>query len=182
VPRLPGGAEIRSTGGPRSRIMSAMSIAAGKVVNIAYTLKDDAGKVLDTSDGKKPLEYLHGTGAIVPGLEKALEGKDKGAVVEVSLAPEEAYGRRDDTLIRNIPTRRLGKVKPEVGRRYQIDVQGGVMIVLVKAIKGDYVTVDPNHPLADMNLHFKVEVVAVRDATPEEMAHGHSHGEGHHHH
>jgi FKBP-type peptidyl-prolyl cis-trans isomerase SlyD len=175
-------AEIRSTGGRWWRIMSAMSIAAGKVVSINYTLKDDGGELLDSSEGKKPLDYLHGTDAIVPGLEKALEGKEAGAVVEVSLTPDQAYGKRDETLIRNVPVRRLGKAKIQVGGRYPMEVADGMMMVLVTAIKGDYATVDPNHPLADMNLHFHVEVVSIRDATPEEMAHGHPHGEGDHHH
>jgi FKBP-type peptidyl-prolyl cis-trans isomerase SlyD len=159
-----------------------MQIAAQKAVTIGYTLKDDAGKVLDSSEGGEPLTYLHGTGDIVPGLEKALEGKQVGDAISVSLSPEEAYGHRDERQVRNIPLRKLPKGKVEAGMQYEVTTEAGPMLALVTAVKGDYATIDANHPLAGMSLHFDVNVVAVRDATPEELEHGHVHGPGDHHH
>jgi FKBP-type peptidyl-prolyl cis-trans isomerase SlyD len=159
-----------------------MQIANQKAVTIGYTLKDDAGKVLDTSEGGEPLTYLHGTGDIVPGLEKALDGKQVGDAISVSLAPEEAYGHRDEGQVRNVPLRKLPKGKVEVGMQYEVTTEAGPMLALVTAVRGDYATIDANHPLAGMRLHFDVNVVAVRDATPEELEHGHVHGPGDHHH
>jgi|1185.fasta_scaffold389851_2 FKBP-type peptidyl-prolyl cis-trans isomerase SlyD len=159
-----------------------MQIAAQKAVTIGYTLKDDAGKVLDSSDGGEPLTYLHGAGDIVPGLEKALDGKQVGDAISVSLSPEEAYGQRDERQVRNVPLRKLPKGKVEVGMQYEVTTEAGPMLALVTAVRGDYATIDANHPLAGMRLHFDVKVVEVRDATAEELEHGHVHGAGDHHH
>jgi len=161
--------------------------AANKVVTIEYTLKNDAGEVLDTSEGGEPLSYIHGAEQIVPGLERALEGKGAGDEVQVVLAPADGYGSRDDKLVLNIPVRKLkgpketkGRVAP--GMRFHVQAGGAMRVGTVLAIKGDYATVDANHPLADQTLHFAVKVSAVRDATAEEREHGHVHGEGGHHH
>jgi len=159
-----------------------MQIAAQKAVTIGYTLKDDAGKVLDSSEGGEPLTYLHGAGDIVPGLEKALDGKQVGDEISVSLSPEEAYGQRDERQVRNVPLRKLPKGKVEVGMQYEVTTEAGPMLALVTAVRGDYATIDANHPLAGMRLHFDVKVVEVRDATAEELEHGHVHGPGDHHH
>jgi len=159
-----------------------MQIAAQKAVTIGYTLKDDAGKVLDSSDGGEPLTYLHGAGDIVPGLEKALDGKQVGDALSVSLSPEEAYGQRDERQVRNVPLRKLPKGKVEVGMQYEVTTEAGPMLALVTAVRGDYATIDANHPLAGMRLHFDVKVVEVRDATAEELEHGHVHGAADHHH
>ncbi|HEX3904951.1 MAG TPA: peptidylprolyl isomerase [Polyangia bacterium] len=159
-----------------------MQITDQKAVTIHYTLKDDAGEVLDTSRGRDPLNYLQGAGNVVPGLEKALAGKEAGATIAVTLAPEEAYGPRDDGNVRNVPLRKLsadGKVT--AGTRCRVQTADGAQLAQVVAVRGDYATVDLNHPLAGMQLHFDVEVVAVRDATPEELGHGHVHGPGGHH-
>jgi FKBP-type peptidyl-prolyl cis-trans isomerase SlyD len=158
-----------------------MQIGAQKAVTIGYTLKDDEGRVLDSSEGGEPLTYLHGSGDIVPGLEKALDGKQPGDAVSVSLAPDEAYGPRDEGHVRNIPLRKLPPGKVEVGMQYQITTEAGPMMALVMAVRGDYATIDANHPLAGMRLHFDVKVIEVRDATKEELEHGHVHGAGHHH-
>jgi len=159
-----------------------MQVADKKAVSISYTLKDDAEKVLDTSEGRPPLVYLHGTGSIVPGLEKALEGKQSGDEVHVDLSAADAYGHRDENKIRKVPLRKLPAGKVTVGTRYRVQTDGGPVSALVTAIQGDYATIDANHPLADMNLHFDVKVVDVRDATPDELAHGHAHGpDGHNH-
>jgi FKBP-type peptidyl-prolyl cis-trans isomerase SlyD len=158
-----------------------MQIADQKAVTIHYTLKDDEGTVLDSSRGREPLGYLQGAENIVPGLEKALAGKAVGETVQVILTPEEGYGLRDDKNVRNVPLRKLSEGKVTVGTQCQLRTRDGVQIATVTAVRGDYATVDLNHPLAGMRLHFDVEVVAVRDATPEELTHGHVHGPGGHH-
>jgi FKBP-type peptidyl-prolyl cis-trans isomerase SlyD len=160
----------------------APAIADKTAVTIAYTLKDDADKVLDSSEGKDPLTYLHGTGNIVPGLEKALTGKKTGDVVKVSLPAGEAYGPRDDKRVRNVPLRKLPDGKVVAGMRYRVQTDHGPIAALVTAVKGDYATVDMNHPFAGMTLHFEVTVLGVREATAEELEHRHVHGAGGHHH
>jgi FKBP-type peptidyl-prolyl cis-trans isomerase SlyD len=160
----------------------AVQIQPKTVVTIEYTLKDDAGEILDKSEGRGPLTYLHGAGNLVPGLEKALEGKAAGDSVEVSVAPAEGYGERTDKLIRKIPLRKIQDPRPQPGKRYRAQVDDGLRIVLVTALSGDYASVDANHPLAGMTLHFAVKIVEVREATAEELSHGHVHGKGGHHH
>lgn len=159
-----------------------MEIADRRAVTITYTLRDDADKVLESSEGRDPLTYLHGVGNVVPGLEKALTGKKTGDVVKVSLTPTEAYGARDEKRVRNVPLRKLPEAKVRAGQRYRVQTERGPIMVLVTAVKGDYATVDMNHPFAGMNLHFDVTVVGVREATAEEMEHGHVHEPGGHHH
>ena len=158
-----------------------MQIASNKAVTIHYTLKDDEGNVLDSSDGREPLTYLHGGGNIVPGLEAALEGKVEGDAIQATLTPEQAYGQRDEANVRNIPVRKLQDGKPKVGMRYRVQTPDGYEVALVTAVRGDYATVDGNHPLAGKTLHFDVKVVGVREATAEELEHGHVHGPGGHH-
>jgi FKBP-type peptidyl-prolyl cis-trans isomerase SlyD len=159
-----------------------MQIAPRTAVTIDYTLKDDSGEVLDSSEGKKPLTYLHGLGNLVPGLEKALEGKGAGESLEVSLTPEEGYGHHDDKLVRKLPLRKLADKNPQPGRRTRAQFDDGLRFALVTSVSGDYATVDGNHPLAGKTLHFAVKIVAVREATKDELEHGHVHdGDGHHH-
>ena len=153
-----------------------MQIAENTVVSIEYTLKDDEGAVLDTSDGREPLDFLFGAGNIIPGLEKALAGKAVGDAIDTVVSPEEGYGTRDAKLVRNLPIRKLADKSPQVGRRYRAQLEDGVAFVLVTAVKGDYVSIDANHPLADKTLHFSVKVAGVRAATEEEQSHGHVHG------
>jgi FKBP-type peptidyl-prolyl cis-trans isomerase SlyD len=157
-------------------------IEAHKVVSIEYTLTSAAGEVIDSSVGRDPLVYLHGAENIVPGLEKALEGKSAGDTIEVAVPPEEGYGERDARNVRNVPMRRLPDGKAQVGQRLRVDTEQGPRTVMVTAIKGDYATIDANHPLAGHTLHFKVKVMEVRDATAQELEHGHVHGpHGHDH-
>jgi FKBP-type peptidyl-prolyl cis-trans isomerase SlyD len=158
-----------------------MQIGANKAVTFHYSLRDDAGQVLDSSDGRPPLTYLHGQGNIVPGLEKALEGKQAGDEVKTTIPPEEGYGPRDEENVQNIPRRKLPEGKIAPGMQLRLQTNQGPIVVLVKAVEGDYVSVDANHPLAGMTLHFEVKVVEVREATSEEMEHGHVHGPGGHH-
>ena len=161
-----------------------MIIAANKVVRIDYTLTDDQSNVIDSSQGGEPLAYLHGARNIIPGLETALEGKKTGDQLNVRVAPADAYGERDDRLVQMVP-REMFEDNTEITTGMQFhsaDPEGNVTVVTVTNVSNDTVTVDANHPLAGVPLTFAVTVVDVRDATPEEVTHGHVHGpEGHHH-
>lgn len=160
-----------------------MEIAADRVVTIHYTLKDDGGAVLDSSAGGEPLAYIQGHGNLVSGLEKALEGKQGGNTLAVVVAPADGYCKRDEALIQRVPKRSLqgaGDIKK--GMQFQTRTEDGMRLFTVTAVIGDMVTLDGNHPLADQTLHFDVEVVSVREATTEELEHGHVHGAGGHHH
>jgi len=160
-----------------------MQIAKGTVVSINYTLTDDANNVIDSSAGGEPLAYIHGADNIIPGLEKALAGKTAGDRLEVSVSPQEAYGLRDEALAQVIPRDRFESAQDiEIGMQFQTPTSDGVSVVTVTGVDNENVTVDANHPLAGMTLHFSVEVVAVRSATSEELDHGHVHGPGGHHH
>jgi FKBP-type peptidyl-prolyl cis-trans isomerase SlyD len=161
-----------------------MQIAHDKVVLIHYTLRNDAGELLDSSSGGDALAYLHGQGNIIPGLEKALEGKQAGDKLSVKVEPAEGYGQRDARLVQQVPRRQFGDANVQPGMQFHAQTsQGQNRVVTVTHIAGDMVTVDGNHPLAGENLHFDVEVEDVRDATAEELEHGHVHGpDGHHHH
>jgi FKBP-type peptidyl-prolyl cis-trans isomerase SlyD len=157
-----------------------MKIAKNTVVTFDYKLTNDAGEVLDTSEGAAPLDYLHGAENIVPGLEKALEGKSVGDQLNVSVSPEEGYGPRDEELIQAVPREMFqGVDELEVGMQFQAESEHGVHVVRIASVNGDEVTVDANHPLAGETLHFDVTVRGVREASGEELEHGHVHAEGH---
>jgi FKBP-type peptidyl-prolyl cis-trans isomerase SlyD len=160
-----------------------MKIAHEKVVSIHYTLTNSEGTVLDSSSGNQPLAYLHGFGNIIPGLENALEGKVSGDKLSVTVEPEQGYGPRDERLVQAVP-RSAFKGVEDIAPGMQFQAQGpqGARLVVVTQVGDDEVTVDANHPLAGQTLHFDVEVSEVRDATAEELEHGHVHGpDGHHH-
>ena len=160
-----------------------MTIAHNSVVTIHYTLKDDAGQVIDSSREGDPIAYLHGHGNLVPGLERELQGKGTGDKVSVSVTPEEGYGQYDQKLVQQVPRRAMqGVGKITVGMRLHAQTPEGPRAVTVTRLVGDMVTIDGNHPLAGKNLNFDVEITDVRDATEEELSHGHVHGEGGHHH
>jgi len=161
-----------------------MLIAANKAVSIEYTLTNDAGEVIDSSAGGAPLVYLQGAGNIIPGLEKALEGKQVGDDLDVAIEPEDAYGEYAAELVSTLSRSMFeGVDELEVGMQFHASAPAGQMqIVTIRDLDGDDVTVDGNHPLAGQRLHFKVKVVDIRDASQEEVAHGHVHGEGGHHH
>jgi FKBP-type peptidyl-prolyl cis-trans isomerase SlyD len=153
------------------------------VVTIHYTLKDDAGTILDSSAGGEPLTYLQGHGNLVAGLERALEGRQEGNSLAVVVSPADGYGTRDESLVQRVPKRSLqgaGAVKK--GMQFQARTEDGMRLFTVAAVIGDMVTLDGNHPLADQTLHFEVQIVGVREATAEELEHGHVHGAGGHHH
>ena len=160
-----------------------MEIAADRVVLIHYTLKDDNGAVIDTSAGAEPLAYIQGHGNLVAGLEKALEGKQDGDAVAVAVAPADGYGIRDAALVQRVPKRSMqGSGEIKKGMQFQARTDDGMRVFTVTAVTGDMVTLDGNHPLADKTLNFDVEIVSVREATTEELEHGHVHGAGGHHH
>ncbi len=160
-----------------------MIATANTVVSIDYTLTDEEGEVLDTSEGGQPLTYLHGTGQIIPGLEAALEGQSKGAALKVSVAPEDGYGEYDDSLVAEVELDRFpNAAEIEVGDQFQANTPEGPRVVTVIEIGDDAITIDANHALAGVTLTFDVKIVDVRAATAEEIAHGHVHGPGGHHH
>lgn len=160
-----------------------MQIASRKVVTIDYTLTNDEGEVLDTSKGAEPLVFLHGSGNIIPGLETALEGKQEGDSLKVTVEPEHGYGERDEELVQSLPRDRFpAEEQIEVGMQFKAQSDQGPVVVTVVDVDDQSVTIDGNHPLAGMKLTFDVTVVDVRDATLEELTHGHVHGKGGHHH
>jgi FKBP-type peptidyl-prolyl cis-trans isomerase SlyD len=160
-----------------------MKIEKDKVVSIDYTLTDSESEVIDSSEGGAPLSYLHGNGNLVPGLEKALEGKTTGESLKVSIPPEEGYGARDDQKMGEIPRSAFtGAPDVQPGMQFQARGPQGTQTVTVVAVENDTVIVDGNHPLAGETLNFDVTVREIRDATAEELQHGHAHGAGGHHH
>ena len=160
-----------------------MTVEANKVVSIHYTLTNDAGELLDTSSGSEPLFYIHGSGNIVPGLERAMEGKKPGDAFDVDVSSEEGYGARNDEMIQKVPKTAFQNVEDlEIGMSFQAQTGGGMHIFIITDIDDEHVTADGNHPLAGENLHFKIEVVDIREPTKEELSHGHVHGPGGHHH
>ncbi|HKL78699.1 MAG TPA: peptidylprolyl isomerase [Gammaproteobacteria bacterium] len=160
-----------------------MQAEKNRVVTIEYTLKDGDDQVIDTSEGREPLAYIHGNGMLIPGLESALEGKEPGAEVNVTLAPEDGYGERDDSMVLQIPREQFeGVDQIEPGMQFQAETDEGVQILTVLEAGDNEVTVDGNHPLAGVTLNFDVNVQDVREAEQEELDHGHVHGTGGHEH
>lgn len=160
-----------------------MQIAERTVASFHYTLTDDAGRVIDSSAGHAPLTYLHGAGNIVPGLEKAMIGRSTGDAFDVVVAPEDGYGEPNEMLVQVVPRAAFQGVEElAVGMEFQAHTPQGPMSVSIAKIEGDEITVDGNHPLAGRTLHFAIEVTDVREASLEEVMHGHVHGEGGHHH
>lgn len=160
-----------------------MKVAKNTVVSLNYTLKNNEGEVLDTSEGREPLVYLHGVGALIPGLENVLEGEGEGSKVSTVIKPEDAYGHRTDDLLHKVPKSGFtGDEEMQEGMRVQLETENGPAIAVISKIEGEEVTLDLNHPLAGMELHFDVEVVGIREAQQEEIDHGHAHGPGGHHH
>jgi len=156
-----------------------MSLLIGDklVVTIHYNLTDNSGKMLDSSEGKNPLAYLHGSGNIIPGLEKALIGKVQGAKLQVKVEPTEGYGELRPELEQVVQKSMFqGVDSVEVGMAFEAAAPDGArQQIIVKKVEGDQITIDANHPLAGVTLNFDVEVVGVREATQEELAHGHVH-------
>jgi len=160
-------------------------ITKNKVVSVSYCLKNMQGEELDRADSSKPLEYLHGSGNIVPGLENALDGLKVGDKKEVTVKPEDGYGEILADLKMEVERKMFpADQKIALGMRFMADLSDGKKHPFnIVDIKDDKVHIDGNHPLAGQTLQFSIEIMKVRDATPEELKHGHAHGEGsgHHH-
>lgn len=160
-----------------------MKISQDSVVSLHYTLKDEGGTTIDQSSGE-PLAYLHGHGQIVPGLERELAGRSTGEKLQVHVSPAEGYGEYDAARLQKVP-REAFKSIPELHEGMSLATRtrsGAHVEVVVREIGPDVVTVDGNHPLAGKDLFFDIEIVEVRAASEEELAHQHVHGPGGHHH
>ena len=160
----------------------ALLISDKLAVSMHYTLTDDDGNTLDSSEGSDPLTYLHGANNIIPGLEKELVGKVVGDKLQVKVSAADGYGEINDELIQSVDKGLFQGVETiEPGMIFQAQDPNGMMQrILVKAVEGDQITVDANHPLAGMPLTFDVEIVTVREASEEEIEHGHCHDGGCH--
>ncbi|MEZ4798754.1 MAG: peptidylprolyl isomerase [Flavobacteriales bacterium] len=159
-----------------------MQISNEKVAAIHYTLRDNDGKVLDSSEGKDPLYYLHGFGNLIPGMEEGLEGKAVGDKFTIKVSPEKGYGVRSEEAVQKVPREAFGEADVQLGMQFRAGNENGQYVVTVVEIGADTVTVDANHPLAGVELNFDVEVMEVREASAEEVSHGHVHGpHGHNH-
>lgn len=161
-----------------------MSISQNQVVTIHYTVTDAASnEVIDSSEGGQPMVYLHGHQNIIPGLENALEGKAAGDKLNVEVGAADAYGEYSEERVQQVPLEAFeGVEKVEPGMAFTAQTEHGPVSIVVTEIKDDVATVDANHPLAGKSLKFDVEVAEVREATVEELEHGHVHGEGGHEH
>lgn len=158
-----------------------MQITDKTAVSFHYTLTNPSGEQLDSSRGEEPLLYLHGAGNIIAGLEAALAGKSAGDTFSVTIPPAEGYGELAPEMVQVVSKKMFEGMDVEVGMQFHADVSHGSGIITITEIDGDDVTIDGNHPLAGETLIFDVEVVDVRPATDDEMAHGHIHGAGCHH-
>ncbi len=161
-----------------------MKIKKHAVVTIDYELKDDDGNIIDTSAGGDSMHYLHGTHTIIEDLEKALEGKKAGGSLSLTISPEEGYGVRDDSMIQSVAKDMFeDQSLVKVGEQFVAqDPSGENLTVTISKVTDDKVIIDGNHPLAGKNLNFELEIKEVREATQEEVDHGHVHGPGGHHH
>ena len=153
-----------------------MQVEKNKVVEIEYTLKDDNGRVVDSSEGGEPLSYIQGVGNLIPGVESALEGKSSGERVQITVPPETGYGMRNESLVLSVERDKFSEIEDlREGLRFQMDTPDGSMVFSVVEVGDAEVVVDGNHPLAGMTLNFDITIQSVRDATPEELEHGHVH-------
>ena len=156
-----------------------MNITKNSVVTFHYALSDNEGKLLDSSHGQDAFTYIQGMSMIVPGLEQQMEGKQAGAAFKAVIAPEHGYGTFDIQLVQRVPLAKFGEQKVEEGMQFQGGEHG---VFTVKEVTEENVLLDGNHPLAGVTLNFDIEILTVREATPDELSHGHVHGEGGHHH
>lgn len=164
---------------PRTGRATIMKIAKNKVVHIDYKLTNSNNQIIDQSKDGQPLPYLHGNGNLIPGLESALEGKASGEELKVTVQPGDAYGERDEARVFEVPRSAFqGADNIEPGMRFQARTQKGIDLLTVVEVGSDKVRVDANHPLAGETLHFEVKIGEIREATEEELAHGHIHAHG----
>ncbi len=160
-----------------------MQIGPDTVVNFHYTLRDDAGKELESSRGGDPATYLHGANNIIPGLESAMTGKADGESFSATVNPEDGYGLRDEDRVQRVPIKHLSfKGKLRAGAVVQLSTSEGLRTVTVVKPGRHTADIDTNHPLAGQTLTFEIEVLETRSASAEELSHGHAHGPGGHQH
>lgn len=159
-----------------------MAISENSVVTLDFSVSNANGELLDSTEDKQPLEYLHGTGYLVAGLEAELDNKVVGEDFDITLAPEQAYGERDEALVQSVPGELFDGMEVSEGDTFVAETDEGHRPVTIVEVAEEYVKVDGNHPLAGMTLTFKGVVRAIRPATEEEIAHGHVHGEHDHDH
>ncbi len=165
------------------QLVEEMSIEKDKVVYFHYTLTGEDGKAFETSINSHPMTYLHGHNNILPALEAEFEGKNQGDAFQVTLSPEQAYGQRNEAGVQRIPIKHLAtKGKLQKGQAVKVNTDQGMRDVTIVKVGKFNVDVDTNHPLAGMTITFDVSIEEVRDAEAEELAHGHVHGVGGHHH
>jgi len=158
-----------------------MKINQNKIASLAYTLKNDNGDILDKADENDPFLYMHGAGGIIKGLENALNEKEVNDSFHIIVAPDEAYGERDEKLTESVPRTMFEGIPDEemvAGAQFHAQTPQGNQVITVASIDGDTVNIDANHPLAGQTLHFDVAVLDIREATEDEIAHGHPHVEG----
>ena len=156
-----------------------MKIGNGCVVRMNYTLRDESGVTIESSEGREPLTYLHGLGHLIPGLEKTLDGSQAGLKTTVTVRPQDAYGEKDpQAVIRAERSDFPEGLTLEPGGEVQAETPAGPITFSVMSLEGADVVLDANHPLAGKTLTFDVEVLEVREATADELAHGHVHGPG----
>jgi FKBP-type peptidyl-prolyl cis-trans isomerase SlyD len=153
-----------------------------RVISFHYKLTNNTGETLDSSEGKQPLIFMEGAGQIIPALEHALKSLKVGDKKKVEIKAEQAYGQHDPKRVIEIPLDQMPKQKINVGDQFRSSREQNSPPVTVTKVSDSHVTLDTNHPLAGMDLTFDVEITEVRDATPDEVAHGHAHGPGGHHH
>lgn len=161
-----------------------MQISKNSVVTINYILKNDQGEVLDESQDNSFL-YMHGAGGIIPGLEKQMEGKSMGDEFSAHIEAADGYGERDDSMVQVVAREMFESDHPiEEGIQFHAESpEGDMLTVTVTKIDGDNITIDGNHPLAGIALNFDIKIAEIREASAEEIEHGHAHGpDGHHHH
>ena len=159
-----------------------LKVNDGQVVSMEYTLKVD-GEIADSSEGREPLEYVHGAGNIIPGLEREMVGMAVGESKEVVVAAADGYGEEDEKAFMDVPREQFPEEIPmQIGTELQVQNQAGQpMYARIVTVGDKSVRLDFHHPLAGKELHFSVKVVGVREATSEEKEHGHAHGPGHSH-
>lgn len=159
-----------------------MKAAHGRVVSLHYTLTDDLGVVLDSSRGHGPFAYLHGYGNIIRGLESALEGNEAGFNGAIEVLPADAYGEYNPQAVFEVPREQFPPGEDiKAGMQVQGEGPHGVLNFTVVDVSDQSVVLDANHPMAGKTLNFQVEVLEVRDATEQELSHGHVHLHGHDH-
>ncbi|WP_107853207.1 peptidylprolyl isomerase [Oceanimonas marisflavi] len=159
-----------------------MKVSDNAVVTLDFTVTNADGEILDSTENKQPLQYLHGTGFLVTGLETELNGKVVGEDFEVTLSPDQAYGDYDEALVQSVPGELFDGMEVAEGDTFVAETDDGHRPVTILEVAEEYVKVDGNHPLAGMTLSFRGVVREVREATEEELAHGHVHGEHDHDH